>query len=501
MSFKIFRSLLGLIAAFLFLNSITFSQQSQIQKIDSFIQKSLKEWNTVGFSVGIVKNDSVVLAKGYGLRKFGTALAVDENTQFVIASCSKAYTSAALAVLVDQKKIKWDDPVTKYIPSFQMYDPWVTKEFTIRDLLTHRSGLETFSGDFLWISSNYTTNEIISRLRYLKPTSSFRSRYGYQNLMYITAAQIVKTVTDTSWGDFIQAHFLTPLTMNNTSTSYSQFYPSENIAKGHYLKGGSINIYKDIQTDNAMGAIGINSSASDMTKWIRLQLAKGKFEGKQIFSERQSAEMFANQMVTFNGNYGLGWGIGYLNGKKTISHGGGMPGYVSDVTLLPEEKLGIVILSNQENGMVAAVKNYILDIMTGVEPKDYNKSILERWNRRLEAYDKEIKRREEIRVKDSSPSFPLEKYIGLYEDKMYGKAEVSLKEGKLFMQFIPSPTFKGELKHYQFDTFSIDWEDEFLTRGYVKFDMNFKGEITKFTLEVPNSPDFIFTELLFERAK
>lgn len=172
---------------------------------------------------------------------------------------------------------------------------------------------------------------------------------------------------------------------------------------------------------------------------------------------------------------------------------------VSQVTLVPEDNFGFVLLSNLEVGMVGAVNNYILDVMTNVEPKDYEKMALDGYAKRKAGFEKEISRREEIRVKDSKPSLPLEKYCGTYEDKMYGDATVSLKDGKLYLHFIPTPTFRGELKHYQYDTFQIDWEDEFLTRGYVKFDMNFKGGVKQMTFEVPNSPDFIFTELLFEK--
>jgi hypothetical protein len=211
--------------------------------------------------------------------------------------------------------------------------------------------------------------------------------------------------------------------------------------------------------------------------------------------------MFSNQMAMGNSNYGLGWGVGYRNGKKTLSHGGGMPGMISNVTLVPEENFGFVLFSNLEVGMVSAVNNYIFDIMTNIEPKDYEKIILDGFAKREEAYDKELKRREETRSKDSKPSLPLEKYCGTYEDKMYGCAEVSLKNGNLYLQFLPSPTFSGELRHYQYDQFSIDWKDEFLTMGFVKFDMDFKSDIKKMTFEVPNSPDFIFTELLFEKIK
>ena len=494
---KILLNSVLLLIIFLFTNS--FAQQDKLQKIDDFINNAMKDWEMPGFSVAIVKNDSVIFAKGYGVRNINKSDPVDENTLFVIASCSKAFTTASLAILVDQGRIKWDDPITKYLPDFQMYDPWVTKEITIRDLTSHKSGLETFSGDFLWLNSTYDRKEVIKRARYLKPTSSFRSKYGYQNIMFITAAEVIKAVTDTSWADYVRAHILNNLDMKHTDTSYKIFNNDNNAAKGHYKKDNVMKVFNDTQIDNAHGALGINSSAIEMAQWIRLQLGKGKYNGKRIFSERQSAEMWSNQTPIGTMNYGLGWFIRYWNGKRMLNHGGGMPGMISDVTLIPEENFGFVILSNYETGMVGAVRNYISDLFTNTEPKDWEKLMLDGFARRKEAQEKEFKRREEIQVKDTKPSLTLEKYCGIYEDKMYGKAEVLLKDGKLFLQFNPTPTFQGELKHYQYDMFYIDWEDEFLTRGWVKFDMNFNGDITKMFFEVPNSPDFIFTELLFEK--
>jgi CubicO group peptidase (beta-lactamase class C family) len=485
----------------LFISNNIFSQNDKYSKIDSFIENAMKEWNMPGFSVAIVKDDSVQFVKGYGVREAGKDEPVDENTLFVIASCSKAFTTAALSILADNGKLDWDDQVTKYLPDFQMYDPWVTKEFTIRDLVTHRSGLATFSGDFLWLGSNYDTKEVIRRARFLKPTSSFRTKYGYQNIMFITAAEIIKAVTDTSWGGYIKAHFFDKLGMSNSNTSYAGMRNGDNVAMSHYMKNGEMKTYDYTQKDNAHGALGINSSAKDMAQWLRLQLAKGKFNGQTIFSTKQSNEMWANHFAFGNLNYGLGWFIRYTNGKKILNHGGGMPGMISDVTLVPEENFGFVILSNYETGMVSAVRSYIIDIMTNVEPKDYLKLSKEGWDKRNERFDNESKRREEIRNKDSNPSLPLENYCGVYEDKMYGKADVFMKDDNLFLQFQPTPTFNGILHHYQYDMFYIDWQDEFLTRGYVKFEIDFNGNPNKITFEVPNSPDFIFTELLFERVK
>lgn len=495
---KCFSILLSIL--FLFLGQ-SFSQQEKLQQIDTYIQSAMKNWKMPGFAVGIIKNDTVIFSKGFGVREAGKSESVDENTLFVIASCSKAFTTASLAILVDQGKIKWDDPVIKYLPGFQMYDPWITKEITIRDLVTHRSGLETFSGDFLWLSSSYDRKEIIKRIQYLKPTTSFRTKYGYQNLMFITAAEIIKAVTDTVWGDFIRTHILEPAKMKHSNTSYTELAGTNNVAKPHFLKNGEFKIYSDTQKDNAYGALGINSCASDMVQWIRLQLNKGMINGKQVFSERQSSEMWLNQMTLGTGNYGLGWFISYRNGKRVLNHGGGMPGMISDVTLIPEDKFGFVILSNFESGMVSEIRNYLLDLFANVEPKDYRKLSMEGWQRRLDRFEKETKRREDTRVKDTKPSLALEKYCGTYEDKMYGKTEITMKDGQLYMQFLPTKTFRGKLLHWHYDTFYIDWEDEFLTRGWVKFDMDFDGIANKFTIEVPNSPDFIFTELLFEKTK
>ncbi len=478
---------------------ISYAQNPNLKTLDTYIENAMKDWQMPGFAVAIVKNDSVVFSKAYGVREIEKTEPVDENTLFVIASCSKAFTTTALSILVDEGKINWDDPVTKYLPDFQMYDPWVTKEINIRDLLTHRSGLATFSGDFLWINSTYSRKDIIKRIRYLKPVSSFRTKYGYQNLMYITAAEIIKAVTDTSWGDFIQAHILNKIGMTHTNTRYEQFYKTDDRSRGHYLKNGQIKIYAEIQGDNAQGALGINSCINDMTHWIRLQLNKGKYNGVQVFSTDRSNDMWANQFAFGNSNYGLGWFINYYKGKKILDHGGGMPGYISNVTLVPEEKLGFVIFSNLETGMVSAIKNKILDLFLGGDQKDWNQIYHELWNKRLQRYADEIKRRDKIRNKESKPSLPLKDYTGTYRDKMYGNAEVSIKNDSLYLQFVHTPTFGGVLHHYQYDTFYIDWEDEFLTRGYVKFGLDFSGKVKRMTFEVPNSPDFIFTELLFEK--
>ncbi len=495
------RYFLRLIAVLLFI-SLTAplnAQQSKIKEIDDYLTKAAADWQMPGVAVAIVKNDSVIFAKGYGVRDLNKGGKVDENTLFVIASCSKAFTTAALSMLVDQGKIKWTDPVTKYLPGFQMYDPWVTKEMTIRDLVTHRSGLETFSGDIMWLGSGYDRKEVIRRARYLKPTSSFRTRYGYQNIMFSAAGEIIPAVTDTGWNDFIKARILDPLGMKRSVTRISELVKMDNIASAHQFRGGKTSVIGYYPVDNVAAAAAINSSVSEVAQWIRLQLAGGSYNGKRLFSQRSSLEMWQNHMFLGNGNYGLGWFINYYKGKKIISHGGGMPGMISEVCLVPEEKLGFVVLTNLDVNFTNVVKNKILDMYLGGTQTDWSKQMLPGKNNTDNMIKNVYAQREKARAQNTSPSLPIEKYTGTYEDEMYGPVKVSLKEGKLFLEMIPSKTFKGELKHWHYDTFYIDWEEEFLTRGWIKFDLDFNGNPKQLSMEVPCSPDFIFTEMLFKR--
>jgi CubicO group peptidase (beta-lactamase class C family) len=486
------------ILLFLFV-SFAPAQNNKIKNIDEYIAKAVKEWQMPGVAVAIVKNDSVIFAKGYGVRDLNKGGAVDENTLFVIASCSKAFTTAALSMLVEQRKIRWDDPVTKYLKDFQMYDPWVTKEVTIRDLVTHRSGLETFSGDIMWLGSDYSRKEIIRRSRFLKPTSSFRTRFGYQNIMFSAAGEIIPAVTDSSWDDFVKARIFNPLGMKRTVTRISDLIKMDNIASAHQFRNGKTSVIGYYPVDNVAAAAGINSSVSEVAQWIRLQLGKGTYNGKRLLSMNNVNEMWSNNTPLGNGNYGLGWFINYNKGKRVIDHSGGMPGMISEVCLVPEENLGFVVLTNMDCNFMAVVKNRILDEFLAEAKTDYSVQYLPSKMRLDNMIKAEYERRDKNRVKNSTPSLPLDKYTGMYEDVMYGNTKVSLKDGKLFLEMIPSKTFKGELKHWQFDTFYIEWEEEFLTPGWIKFDMDFQGNIKQLSMEVPNSPDFIFTEMLFKK--
>ena len=263
----------------------------KLKEVDDYANTVMTTWKGPGMAIAVVKDDKVVMAKGYGLRELGKPDKVDENTAFAIASNTKAFTTAALAILVDEKKIAWNDKVSKYLPDFQMYDPWVTNELTIRDIVSHRVGLDTFSGDLLWYDTTYSTDEMLRRVRYLKPVSSFRSRYGYQNLMYIAAGRIIEKVSGKPWADFVRERILTPLGMSRTTTSVRDM--KENFAIPHNESGGTLRSLPVGYLDDAIGAVRLNSSVADLSKWILLQLGRGTFEGKKIFSSEQSWQMWS----------------------------------------------------------------------------------------------------------------------------------------------------------------------------------------------------------------
>lgn len=290
MNLKLFRLHLYLLLLVLpvFAHAQTVSEK--LREIDAYAEKTRADWNVPGMAIAIVKDDKVIFAKGYGARELGKTDRVDENTLFAIASNSKAFTTAALAILADENKINWDDKVIKHLPEFELADAYVTREMTIRDLVSHRSGFDTFSGDLLWYETTYKDDEILKRLRYMKPKTSFRSSYGYQNLMFIAAGKIVERVSGVTWSEFVRTRILTPLGMSRTTTTVKDL--KDNYSMPHNESGGTLRALHLGNVDGATAAAGLNSSVADVAKWLRLQLRRGKYEGKQIFSEKQSWEMW-----------------------------------------------------------------------------------------------------------------------------------------------------------------------------------------------------------------
>ena len=490
---------------------------ARLQEIDEYAARAGKDWKVPGFAVAIVKDDKIVFAKGYGVRELNKPDAVDKDTLFAIASNTKAFTAAALAVLIDEGKLRWGDKVLKYLPSFQLYDPWVTNEFTVADLLSHRSGLVTFSGDLLWYESSYSREEIIRRVRFLKPVSSFRTRFGYNNIMFLAAGEIVPVVTGKSWDDFLRERFFVPLGMTRTTTRYKQLLATPNIAIPHNELRGNLRVIRYGNVDNIAGAGAINSSVAEMAQWIRLQLGRGTFSGTKIFSAGRSREMWTPQTVVsgiseqaekFNPTthfnlYGLGWSISDYQGRKVVSHGGGLDGMTSRVALIPEENLGLVVLTNSESSLSTVISNRIFDAFLGVPKRDWSTEYLLRSKQGQQAQAAEEKQIEDARVPNTKPSLALPSYAGTYSGTMFGDARVADENGKLVLRLVPSPNFVGDLEHWHFDTFRVTWRDSIVypfPRGFVTFLLDAKGKISEMKIDVPN-PDFIFTELELKRQE
>jgi CubicO group peptidase (beta-lactamase class C family) len=490
--------------------------EAKVRRIDAFIEKTRAEWNIPGMAVTIVKDGQVLLAKGYGVRELDKPAPVDENTLFAIASNSKAFTTAMLSMLVDEKKLDWNDKVSQYLPEFLMPDAYVTRELTIRDLVSHRSGLGTFSGDLLWYQTTYGADEILRRVRFLKPVNGFRAAYGYQNLMFIAAGRVLEQITGKSWAQNVQGRLLDPLGMVHTRTSVASFKTGDNVASAHNALEGKLRVVLRDNVDNAAAAAALNSCVADLSRWLLLQLGRGTLDGKTFFSTRQSWEMWqpaisqavsdasmkTNPSRHFN-LYGLGWAIGDYQGRRVLSHGGGLDGMISRTALMPEENLGLVILTNSETSLPPALASQIFDIMLGLDGKrDWCAEALAQArqgeSRSADARAKVLA----SRVPNAKPSLPLAGYAGTYRCPMYGDVAVAVENGGLVLRMVPAPNLVADLEPWHYDTFRIHWRDTVsyaFGPGFVTFTLDGRGVTDQLKLDQPNN-DFWFYELDLRRV-
>ena len=480
----------------------------KLKEIDVYANTVNDTWKGPGMAIAIVKDDKTAFAKGYGSRELGKDAPVNENTLFAIASNSKAFTTASLAIFVDEKKLSWEDKVTKYLPDFKMYDPWVTNELTIRDLVTHRVGLDTFSGDLLWYETDFTSDEILQRVRYLKTVSSFRTRYGYQNLMFIAAGKIVEKVSGKPWCSFVRERIMDPLGMSRTTCGYGTL--GENAAMPHNESGGTLRALPHGNVNGGYGAVAINSSVADLSKWIRTQLGTSKFEGKQIFSEQQAwglHQPYLAQQISENSWKGnptrhftgvaSGWFVYDYQGRKVVNHSGGLDGMLSYTVLIPEENTGFVVLTNSEFPSFAVMMSKIRDVLLNAPKRDYNAEAIEQVKRNKAAAETAIKKTDEARAANTKPSLPLSGYAGTYSDDLYGAITITDEGGHLVMRFSHSPNFVADLEHWHYDTFQIKWRPSVsynFPRGFVTFTIDRSGKTDELKIDQPNN-DFWFYEL------
>lgn len=467
---------------------------------DAYVTQALAAWKVPGAAIAFVRHDSVIYARGYGVRRIGGGQPVDERTVFAIGSSSKAFTAAAVAILADEQKLSLDGRASLYVAGFQLADPYASRELTVRDLLSHRSGLAR--GEMVWYGSGYDRDEIVRRVRFLQPTWSFRSQFGYQNIMYITAGQIVAHAANTTWDDFVRARLLQPLGMMSSSTSIRQLAGQQNVSSPHAEVDSQVRVLEWRNIDNAGPAGSINSTALDMAQWLRLQLANGTHDGRRLISEKMIDEMRTPHTVipldtgarrhnpyTHLQSYGLGWFLQDYRGRLVVQHGGNIDGMSALVAMLPEEQMGLVILTNMNGtGMPAALVNRAFDLHLGVTPEDWSAKALGR-TRAARARAREAQQRlEAARVPDTRPSLPLPRYAGTYVDSLLGELVVRDSSGTLTLSF--GPNWRGPLEHWHFDTFRARFNTPVLGPSPVQFRLGPTGSVDEVMMDLAGAATF-----------
>ncbi|HEX8367615.1 MAG TPA: serine hydrolase [Pyrinomonadaceae bacterium] len=477
-----------LLFTFLFLNSSFARAQKAAdwQAFDAYVKKTLADWEAPGASIAVVKDDRVIYAKGYGVKEISKNDKTDEHTLFGIASNSKAFTATALAMLVDEGKINWDDKVIKHLPDFRLADDYATREITIRDLLSHRSGLPAYGGDILWWGGDYGRRDIVRRVRFVKPAYSFRSTYAYQNIPFIVAGQIIEKVSGKTWDEFVKTRILQPLRMNETTTSIKDFSPDANKTTPHFrdLETGKTFPIAWRNMDNGAAAAGINSNASDMANWLRLQLNEGEFEGRRLVSPKNIREIQSPQTIIPFTNpagaepklksnfraYGLGWSLREYAGCKMVWHSGWTDGQLSITAMIPEKRVGVVVLTNVHQQNVYAPLAYrALDLALGLSETGWNAYFFKFIKEAETAFIEGEKKLEAERIKNTNPSLALNNYAGVYENELYGKIFFAEENGRLVVRLSHSPTYIGDLRHWENDKFRVVWRDPVAEKTFLTF--------------------------------
>ncbi|MEO8453644.1 MAG: serine hydrolase [Sphingomicrobium sp.] len=512
----------GAVASALFATSVDAAPPAGFEQR---VEQLRKQFGVPGVSIAIVEDGKVTLAHGWGVRDIGTNKPVDGDTIFFTGSTGKAFTNAALATLVDAGKIKWDDKVIDHMPDFRMWDPWVTREMTIRDLLVHRSGLGLGEGDLLFLpNSTLSRKETVRRIRYLKPATSFRSGYAYDNILYMAAGQLIEEVSGESWEKYIHDHVFGPLDMNHSTDTDAEFQANPNHARPHSRNNGAIHgLGTQAPLDenatiaqNAAPAGGLAISANDMGRWLLTQLGRGKIPGgeKRLFTEQQSNEMWTGVVPTpirhfpaefaatepnFN-LYALGWDISDYRGAKVIGHDGAVLGSQATIALLPGKNVGIFIAANSEDGeIILGLRDELLDHYLGAPrnqwPERFHQFKIGRLNTAAEQMKTAAAKPAAI-----GPSLSLDRYAGDYTDPWYGTIKVRQSGKGLTIDFPHSSGMEGPLTHYQYDTFKTNPQLDWVEPAYVTFSIGADGKVDRVTMN-PVSPTADFSwdyqDLLF----
>lgn len=498
----------------IFLSLLVHAQNDSIpsfvkDSLDNYVNKALADWQIPGVAVCVVKNGKVVLMKGYGVRELDGTDKVDENTLFMIGSNTKAFTATALAMLDAEKKLSLDDKVQKWLPDFKLYDPWVAKETNIRDLLCHRLGFETFEGDFMYFDSDLTVAEVREKMGKLKPMYGFRSKWGYTNSAFLTAGEIIPKVTGKSWADYVTENIFKPLGMNNSLALSKDIKVAANKCLAHTVVMGELRKIPYGNIDNMAPAGSISSSVNDMSKWVMAQLNNGKLDGKGIIPELAIRQTRTPHSILGNGGhmfnkahfalYGLGWFLEEYAGRKIVAHTGGVNGFVTSVCLVPEEKLGIIVLTNTDaNNFYEALRNEIEDAFLGLPYRNYSKVYLNYHKADEKEKEKQLKSVKDSIAMDPKTELPLASYAGEYLHDVYGKMNIKIETSKLIMRFEHHPGRWGTLEPLGGNRFFCTYSDPLFGMKKLSFTVENK-KVKSLTVRVA---DFVeFTPYEFKKIK
>ncbi len=494
------------------LMSASMCAQMNSKQIDSLVNYAMSKFNVAGTAVAIVKDGKIIHSKGYGVKSIETKSPVNEHTQFAIASNSKAFTTVALALLVEEGKINWLDKVKDHIPEFTMYNDYVEDNFNIQDLVTHRSGLGLGMGDLMFFpdGSDFTMADLLSSFQYFKPESAFRTKWDYDNLLYLVAGELIARKSGMTWEAFIKTRILDPLNMDNTYASLREIKDVSNLSSSHSTDTGTIRIIPTFKEMINGAAGGIFSNVDDLCEWMLLHLNKGKYGedlNKQLFSGLNHREMWKIHTVMrvnpdprynshFSG-YGLGWFLSDVKGNMKVEHTGGLPGMLSNTIMIPDLNLGVVILTNTSDdggGLFSSVANAIVDDYLGLDNYKWVDKYAAYYKKRTKGNDDFTNKVwEEVEVADAS-NIKQKNYIGLYEDKWFGNVEVYRNKGKMHIRSHRSPKLNGELQFYKDHTFAVKWEYQDMNAdAFVIFEMDEKEKAQRIKIKgISPNIDFSF---------
>jgi CubicO group peptidase (beta-lactamase class C family) len=465
-----------------------------IRDLDAYTAKAVADWKVPGLAIAVVKDGRIVFAKGYGVREIGKPAPVDTQTLFAIGSTTKAMTSASIGMLVDEGKLRWDDRVTKILPSFQLADPYVTREITIRDLLTHRAGLG--NADVLWYRTDNSPEEVIRRVRFADPEYSLRSSFIYQNVMYAVAGQIVATASRMPWEQFVRTRIFAPVGMPNSVPLLDSARRRSNVASPHYRLNDTVRVVTNASVDAVAPAGAVWSSVADMARWMLFVLDSGRVRGTRLLKPETYAEWLKPETMVTPAEfyptarltkphwttYAFGWFQEDYSGQMVDFHTGSIDGMVAIIGLIPDQRLGVYVLANLDHAEVRHALMYrVFDAYLGNSPRDWSAELLKLYGGIHAAADSVQRRAEARRIPNTHPSLPLDRYTGTYADSLVGNVTVTLENGALRLR--TSSTHAGTLEHWEYDTFRLRWDNAWEGSDYTTFTIGRDGTPSRLDLD------------------